>query len=126
MEHVESLLKTTLGEIERLLNTRTVVGEPIKIEGTTVIPFISVGCGFGAAENLHLVERFTRLGPETVNWEMSVNDSTTFTRPWSAMIPLKRSEDAVYEFACHEGNYAMEGILSGHRAQEKAATAASR
>jgi uncharacterized spore protein YtfJ len=48
MEHVENLLKTTLGEIERLLNTRTVVGEPIKIEGTTVIPLISVGFGFAA------------------------------------------------------------------------------
>ena len=80
----------------------------------------------GAAENLHLVERFTRVGPETVNWEVSVNDSTTWTQPWSAIIPLKKSEDAVYEFACHEGNYAMEGILSGHRAQEQAAMTESK
>ena len=48
MEHVENLLKTTLGEIERLLSTRTVVGEPIKVEGNTVIPLISIGFGFGA------------------------------------------------------------------------------
>ena len=48
MEHVENLLKTTLAEIERLLNTRTVVGEPISIEGNTVIPLISIGFGFGA------------------------------------------------------------------------------
>ena len=48
MEHVESLLKTTLGEIERLLNTKTVVGEPITVEGNTVIPLISIGFGFGA------------------------------------------------------------------------------
>ncbi len=48
MEHVESLLKTTLGEIERLLNTRTVVGDPITVEGHTVIPLISIGFGFGA------------------------------------------------------------------------------
>lgn len=48
MEHVESLLKTTLGEIERLLNTRTVVGEPMNIDGNTVIPLVSVGFGFGA------------------------------------------------------------------------------
>jgi len=48
MEHVEGLLKTTLGEIERLLNTRTVVGEPISVEGNTVIPLISIGFGFGA------------------------------------------------------------------------------
>jgi uncharacterized spore protein YtfJ len=48
MEHVENLLKTTLGEIERLLSTRTVVGEPINIDGNTVIPLISIGFGFGA------------------------------------------------------------------------------
>ena len=48
MEHVESLLKTTLGEIERLLNTRTVVGEPIAVEGNTLIPLVAVGFGFGA------------------------------------------------------------------------------
>jgi hypothetical protein len=75
-----------------------------------------------AAENLHLVERFTRVGPDTVNWEVSVNDPTTWTSPWSASIPLAKSEDAIYEFACHEGNYAMEGILTGHRMEEKVAT----
>ncbi len=48
MEHVENLLKTTLSEIERLLSTRTVVGEPIILEGNTVIPLISIGFGFGA------------------------------------------------------------------------------
>jgi uncharacterized spore protein YtfJ len=48
MELVENLLKTTLTEIERLLNTRTVVGEPISVEGNTVIPLISIGFGFGA------------------------------------------------------------------------------
>jgi uncharacterized spore protein YtfJ len=48
MEHVQDLLKTTLGEIERLLNTRTVVGEPIAVEGSTIIPLISIGFGFGA------------------------------------------------------------------------------
>ena len=48
MDHVESLLKTTLGEIERLLSTRTVVGEPINVEGNTVIPLVAVGFGFGA------------------------------------------------------------------------------
>lgn len=48
MEHVENLLKTTLGEIERLLTTRTVVGDPINVDGNTVIPLISIGFGFGA------------------------------------------------------------------------------
>ena len=48
MEYVENLLKTTLGEIERLLTTKTVVGEPIEVEGNTIIPLISIGFGFGA------------------------------------------------------------------------------
>ena len=48
MEVVENLVKTTLGEIEKVLSTKTVVGEPIKVEGTTIIPLISVGFGFGA------------------------------------------------------------------------------
>ena len=70
-------------------------------------------------ENLHLVERFTRVAPDTINYEMTFADATTWTKPWTAMIPLKRSREKIYEFACHEGNEAMIGILSGARAQEK-------
>ena len=77
------------------------------------------------AEDLRLVERFTRVGPNTLNHEFTVEDPTTYTDSWTAMIPLKRSEDAIYEYACHEGNYGMEGILGGHRAEEKAAEAAT-
>jgi hypothetical protein len=74
----------------------------------------------GSGENLHVVERFTRVGPDTLNWEVTVDDNTMWTSPWTTMIPLRQSEDAMFEYACHEGNYAMEGILSGHRAQEAA------
>ena len=79
-----------------------------------------------SAENLHLVERYTRVGPDTLNYEVTVTDPTTWTEPWTVMIPLMRSDDAIYEYACHEGNYAMEGILAGQRAQEKFPVAASR
>ena len=75
-----------------------------------------------ATENLSVVERFARVGPDTLNWEVTVTDDTLWTRPWTTMMPLKQSEDAMFEYACHEGNYAMEGILSGHRAQEATAT----
>ena len=74
-----------------------------------------------SAENLHLVERYTRVGPDTLNYEVTVTDPTTWTKPWTLMIPLRGSNDAMYEYACHEGNYGMEGILSGHRAQERVA-----
>ena len=73
-----------------------------------------------SAENLHLVERYTRVGPDTLNYEVTVSDPSTWSQPWTVRIPLRRSEDAVFEYACHEGNYGMEGILSGHRADEAA------
>jgi len=71
-------------------------------------------------ENLHLVERFTRVAADTIHYELTFMDPTTWTKPWTAMIPLKQSQDKVYEFACHEGNEdTMSGILRGARVQEK-------
>ena len=72
----------------------------------------------GSAGELRLIERFTRVGPETLEHVFTVEDPGTYTRSWTAMIPLKRSGEAVYEYACHEGNLGMVGILAGHRAQE--------
>ena len=80
----------------------------------------------GASEHLHVIERLTRVGVDTLNYEVTVRDPTTWAKPWTVMIPLMRSADAIYEYACHEGNYGMEGILAGHRAQEKFPVAASR
>jgi hypothetical protein len=80
----------------------------------------------GSRENLHLVERFTRVGPDTLNYEITVTDPTTWTKPWTALIPLKRTSDPIYEYACHEGNYrSMEGSLLGMRTLEKEAAAAA-
>jgi hypothetical protein len=73
----------------------------------------------GARENLHIVERFTRVSPGRIDYEVVVNDPTTWTRPWTAMIPLKLTQEEIYEFACHEGNEGMVGILAGARAQDK-------
>jgi len=73
----------------------------------------------GAHENLHLVERFTRVSPDRLEYAFTVSDDTTWTRPWSAMIPLLRSRAPIYEYACHEGNLGLAGILTGSRAEEK-------
>ena len=97
-------------------------GDMLVVETTNFSPKSNFNRG-GAAENLHLVERFTRVGPYTLNYEATITDPMTWTRPWTVLIPLKKSEDAIYEYACHEGNYGMEGILAGHRAQERAAAA---
>ena len=56
--------------------------------------------------------------PDTLQYEITVDDPTTWTRPWTLMIPLKRSEQHIYEYACHEGNFGLSGILSGARAEE--------
>jgi len=71
-------------------------------------------------ENLHLVERFTLLDDKTLLYQYTVDDPTIFTRPWSGQLYMSRSEDQIYEYACHEGNYAMPAILSGARLEEKA------
>ena len=79
----------------------------------------------GASDNLHMVERLTRVGPRTLDYEVTITDPTTWTRPWTVMIPLMGSDDAIFEYACHEGNIGMEGILAGHRAEERETTAES-
>jgi len=75
----------------------------------------------GSGENLHLIERFTRTGPSSLQYEFTVDDPTMWTKSWTAMVPMIKSEEPIYEYACHEGNYAMAGILAGARAAEKAA-----
>ena len=73
----------------------------------------------GAAEGLHLVERFTRSGPDTLAYEMRFTDPATWAAPWSAEFPLKRRDQPIYEFACHEGNHSMEGMLRTARLEQR-------
>jgi hypothetical protein len=74
----------------------------------------------GADENLHLVERFKRTGPNTILCQFTVDDPTAFTKSWTGEVPFKRSTAPMFEYACHEGNYSMVNMLRGARAQEKA------
>ncbi len=75
----------------------------------------------GAAEGLHLVERFTRVSPDTIRYQMTLDDPQTWTRPWSAEMPLKQSQEQLYQYACHEGNREIvEGILRATRTDERA------
>ena len=73
----------------------------------------------GADGNLHLVERFTRVEAETLLYEVTVEDPTVFTRPWTLRLPMRRADVRIYEYACHEGNYALVDILRGARYQER-------
>ena len=78
----------------------------------------------GAAENLHLVERIRRVGPGELEYRVTISDPTTFTRPWTLVIPYVNTGEQMFEYACHEGNYGMEGILSGAREDERKAAQA--
>jgi hypothetical protein len=73
---------------------------------------------------MKLTERFTRVAPNRVHYEFTIDDPDVWTRPWTAMIPWDQTTDLIYEFACHEGNAsAMIGTLRGARLQEQAAAA---
>ena len=96
-------------------------GDTLVVESTNFSPKSQFR---GTAENLHLTERFTRTDAETIAFEFTVDDPTTYTDTWTAMIPLKKSSDAIFEYACHEGNISMEGVLRGARALEQAAAEA--
>ena len=73
----------------------------------------------GSTHGMHLVERFTRTGADALEYEYTVSDPASYTRPWTASITMTTIEGDLYEFACHEGNYGMEGILAGARADER-------
>ncbi len=75
----------------------------------------------GAHQNLHLTERFRRVSADVLEYEFTVDDPTTWTRPWTAMIPLARKDELIYEYACHEGNEAIPDMLRGHRFEERQA-----
>ena len=82
-------------------------------------PFIWTAAGTGAT--LHLTERFQRVADDTLLYEFTVEDAATFTRPFTVALSMKRG-DALFEFACHEGNYGLHNMLSGARAAEAATT----
>jgi hypothetical protein len=73
----------------------------------------------GSTANTKVVERFTRVGPDTIDYRYTVSDPTAYTRPWSAAMPLRRIDERLFEYACHEANYGMEGVLRGARYREK-------
>ncbi len=89
-------------------------GDTLVVETTNYIN------GFqGSTNNVKLTERYTRVSPDFINWETTVEDPDTWAKPYTFMIRLKKATGLIYEYACHEGNYAMEGILAGARAEER-------
>ena len=118
--HIEGDIRQWHGDARGYLD-----GDALVVETTNYSPKSNF---MGSSENLRMTERFTRVGPNTLNWDVTLNDPTTWTKPWTASMALTgSSREVIYEYACHEGNYSMEGILAGHRAEARAeAEAAAR
>jgi len=92
-------------------------GDTLLVDTINFLPQVSVR---GSDENLHLVERFTRTGAGTIEYQITMDDPTVWTTPWTARFPMNRVNDRIYEYACHEGNFrSVQGILLGARAQER-------
>jgi hypothetical protein len=97
-------------------------GNTLVIETTNFMPYKTAVGGTPTSEDFKLTERLTRVADDTLLYQATVDDPKTWTKPWTLSLPLKRDlTDPMFEYACHEGNYALEGILSGARAEEKAA-----
>jgi hypothetical protein len=110
--HVPDNVRQLLGDSRGHWDGNTLVVETANFTDRT---------GFrGSGEHLHLTERFTRTGAGTMVYEFTVDDPETFTRPWTARIPMTKAAGPLFEYACHEGNYGLAGSLAGARAQETA------
>jgi len=110
--HLPSNIQTWLGDARGHWE-----GDTLVVDTTNYKPGVFMNI---STEKLHVVERFTRTGAESLKWEITVDDPGAWSKPWSARIPLRHSKDALYEYACQEGNYGLTGILAGARAEEKA------
>ena len=102
-------------------------GDTLVVETTNIHPEQLAQAGplqvfRGASENLKVIERFTRTGPDTILYKFTIDDPATYAAPFSGELPFNRIDEMIFEYACHEGNYALSNILSGERAREKRGT----
>jgi hypothetical protein len=105
-------------------HVRQWLGDPVgRWEGDTLVVettnFTDKTNYRGSGQTLRLVERFTRTAPDILHYEVTIHDPATFARSWTVALPARQGDGEIYEYACHEANYGLEGILRGARAQEK-------
>ena len=91
-------------------------GDTLVVETTNLSPAVNFR---GAGPRLHVVERFTRVAAETLQYEFTVDDPTIWTKPWTAVIPMKQTSEQIYEYGCHEENFAIRNVLRGARSEER-------
>ena len=93
-------------------------GDALVVETTNISPQQRLR-GVSPSEDMKVTERFTRVGEETILYEFTVEDPTLYTEAWGGEIPIRKLDAMLYEYACHEGNYSLAGVLSGARYQER-------
>ena len=91
-------------------------GDTLVVESTN---YSSQGAFRGATQRLRLVERFTRVGPHAIQYEITADDPSTWNSTWTVMFPMTKTDQPMFEYACHEGNYGLENILGNARAEER-------
>jgi hypothetical protein len=109
--HLPSRLRQYKGDSRARWEGRTLV-----IDTTNFLRETSLR---GSSANTHLVERLTRVDANTLVYEFTVEDPNTWTKPWTVAMPMRKVPGPIFEYACHEGNYALPNILSGARKQER-------
>ena len=126
--HLEKNIRQWLGDSVGHWEGNTLVVDTTNYPDKTIFnafnPFNN--CCLGAGANLHVIERFTRQDADTIDYQYRVDAPTTYTKPWTVSFPMSKSEEPLYEYACHEGNYGMANLLRGARAREKAAAEAKK
>ena len=124
--HLPSWIRQFAGDSRGHWEGDTLVVETTNLRAAFIrrwnLPQHSMGRG-DLSDQVTLVERFTRTGPDTLDYQFTVDDPGTWTRPWSGALPMARTDGPVHEFACHEGNHGMFNMLSGSRADERVAAA---
>ncbi len=122
LPHVDNAIRQWHGDARGYWDGDTLVVETTNFSAQADTPGGVFVRHRGSAEQLRLLERFTRVGPDTIEHVFTVDDPGNYAASWTAMIQLKSSSDTIFEYACHEGNIAMAGMLAGQRAEERRAT----
>ena len=119
--HVSAAVRSYTGDPRGHWEGNTLVVETTNFLGNTTSVAVNGSTGPPASEELKLVERFTRVAPDAIQYSMTVYDPQTYTAPWTVSFPITQEPGyQLFEYACHEGNYAMHNLLSAARAEDKA------
>ena len=119
--HLPSAIRQWMGDSRGHWEGDTLVVKSTNFSDKTASFNPNGAVAVGTGTTLNLTERFRRADQQTLLYEFTVEDPTTFTRPFTAVLPMRRSDERVYEYACHEGNYGLLSILRGARAEEQTA-----